>query len=161
MKLYVNEKLLSVHNKFYVRDENNKEVYEISSKVISIGSKTTITDIKGNKITYIEQEILHLTPNYNVYIDDKFEFKITKKFQLLKNDYSLSNEYKVKGNFMMLDFTVYDDKNVEIGSIKRKYISIGDKYEIIINDTSKKELVLAIIVAIANDVNRNQNTSNN
>lgn len=62
---------------------------------------------------------------------------------------------------MMLDFTVYDDKNVEIGNIKRKFILIGDKYEININDTSKKELVLAIIVAIANDVNRNQNTSNN
>ena len=62
---------------------------------------------------------------------------------------------------MMLDFTVCDDRNVEIGSIKRKFISIGDKYEININDTSKKELVLAIIVAIANDVNRNQNTSNN
>ena len=41
-----------------------------------------------------------------------------------------------------------------------KIISIGDKYEIDINDTSKKELVLAIIVAIANDVNRNQNISN-
>ncbi len=49
MKLYVNEKLLSIHNKFYVRDENNKEVYEISSKVISIGNKTTITDIEGIK----------------------------------------------------------------------------------------------------------------
>ena len=41
-----------------------------------------------------------------------------------------------------------------------KIISIGDKYEIDINDTSKKELVLAIIVVIANDVNRNQNISN-
>ena len=59
------------------------------------------------------------------------------------------------------DFKVFDDKNNQIGSIKRKFISIGDKYEIEINDTSKKEIVLAIIVAITNDVNRSQNTSNN
>lgn len=117
--------------------------------------------MEGNKIAYIEQEILHLTPHYNVYINDKLEFKIIKKFQLFKNDYTLSNGYRVEGKFLMLDFKVYDDNNIQIGSIKRKFISIGDKYEIEINDTRKKEVVLAIIVAITNDVNRNQNASNN
>ena len=33
-------------------------------------------------------------------------------------------------------------------------------YEIEINDISKKEIILAIIVAITNDVNRNQQASN-
>ena len=160
MKLYVNEKLFSIHKKFYVKDENNTDVYEISSKIVSFGDKTTINDMQGNKIAYIEQELFHLTPNYNVYIRDEFAFKITKKFQLLKNDYSLSNGYRVEGNFMMLDFTIYDDKNIQIGGIKRKFISIGDKYEINIDDMNKKEVVLAIIVAITNDINRRQNTSN-
>ena len=27
MKLYVNEKLFSLHNKFYVKDENDNDVY--------------------------------------------------------------------------------------------------------------------------------------
>ena len=160
MRLYVNEKLFSVHKKFYVKDENDMDVYEISSKIISFGDKTTITDMQGNKIAYIEQEIFHITPNYNVYINNEFAFKITKKFQLFKNDYSLSNGYRVEGNFMMLDFVIYDDHNNQIGSIKRKFISIGDKYEINIDDINKKEIVLAIIVTITNDVNRNQNSSN-
>ena len=161
MKLYVNEKIFSFHNRFYVKDENDKDVYEISSKIISLGDKTTINDMEGNKIAYIEQEILHLTPHYNVYINDILEFQIIKKFQLFKNDYTLNNGYRVDGNFFMLDFKVFDDNNIQIGSIKRKFISIGDKYEIEINDISKKEIVLAIIVAITNDVNRSQNTANN
>lgn len=78
MKLYVNEKLFSFHNRFYVKDENDKDVYEISSKIISLGDKTTINDMEGNKVAYIEQEILHLTPHYNVYINDTLEFKIIK-----------------------------------------------------------------------------------
>ena len=160
MKLYVNEKLFSLHNKFYVKDENDIDIYEISSKVISIGDKTTISDMQGNKIAYIEQEILHLTPNYNVYIGDELSFKISKKFQLFKNDYVLSNGYKVKGNFIMLDFVILDDKDNQIGSIKRKFISIGDKYEINIDDIEKKDIILSIIVAITNDVNRNQRAAN-
>lgn len=161
MKLYVNEKLFSFHNRFYVKDENDKDVYEISSKIISLGDKITINDMEGNKIAYIEQELLHLTPHYNVYINDILEFQITKKFQLFKNDYTLSNGYRVEGKFMMLDFKVFDNNNNQIGSIKRKFISIGDKYEIEINDPNKKEIVLAIIVAITNDVNRNQAATNN
>ena len=161
MKLYVNEKLFSFHNRFYVKDENDKDIYEISSKIISLGDKTTINDMEGNKVAYIEQELLHLTPHYNVYINDILEFQIIKKFQLFKNDYTLSNGYRVEGKFMMLDFKVFDDNNIQIGSIKRKFFSIGDKYEIEINDPNKKEIVLAIIVAITNDVNRSQNTSNN
>ena len=161
MKLYVNEKLLSLHNRFYIKDENDCDIYEISSKFFSIGDKTTITDMNGNKIVYIEQELLHIMPNYNIYINDNFFCKITKKFQLFKNDYILSNGYKVAGNFLMLDFAIYDDANNQIGSIKRKFITIGDKYEIEILDTSKKEIVLAIIAAISNDINRNQNYANN
>lgn len=161
MKLYVNEKLFSMHRKFYVKDENEMDVYEISSKIISFGAKTTINDMYGNKIAYIEQELFHMTPNYNVYINEEFVFKITKKFQLFKNDYKLSNGYRVDGNFMMLDFIIYDSNDVQIGSIKRKFFSIGDKYEISIDDITKKEIVLAIIVAITNDINRSQNSSSN
>ncbi len=156
MKLYVNEKLTSLHDKFYVKDENNNDVYEINSKIVSIGDKTTITDMNGNKIAYIEQELLHLTPHYNVYVNDELIFKISKMFQLFKNDYLISNGYYVKGDFLSLDFAIYDENKNEIGSIKRKFISIGDKYEIDIADESKKEIILAIIVAIKNDVNRNQ-----
>ena len=59
----------------------------------------------------------------------------------------------------MLDFVIYDENNNQIGSIKRKFISIGDKYEITIDDESKKNIILAIIVTITNDVNRGQSSS--
>lgn len=156
MKLYVKEKLLSIHKKFYITNENDEEVYEISSKVISIGDKTTINDINNNEVAYIEQELFHLTPNYNVYINNNLEFKIAKKFQFLKNDYYLNNGYKVEGNLMMLDFIIYDEKDNKIGKITRKYLSIGDKYEIDIIDETKIVLILSIIVTIANDINRKQ-----
>ena len=159
MKLYVNEKIFSLHNKFYIKDENDVDIYEISSKFFSFGDKTTISDMQGNKIAYIEQELLHITPNYNVYINDEFVFKIQKKFQLTKNDYKLSNGYSVEGNILSLDFDIYDDNNKLIGSIKRKIISVGDKYEITIDDVSKKEIILAIIVAITNDINRSQDST--
>ena len=45
MKLYVSEKLFSLHRKFYITNENKETLYEISSMVLSIGDATTINDV--------------------------------------------------------------------------------------------------------------------
>lgn len=156
MKLYVNEKLYSIHNKFYVKDENNVDIYEISSKVLSFGDKTTITDMHGNIIAYIEQKLFHIMPHYDIYIDGNLVCKINKKFSWFENDYLLSNGYIVDGNFWGLDFVIYDNNNKEIGNIKKEFISIGDKYEINVLDINNIKIILAIIVVIANDINRIQ-----
>lgn len=161
MKFYVNEKLFSIHRKFYVNDEEGNSVYEISSKIISLGDKTTIKDNKENVVSYIEQKLFHLMPSYDVYIDNELVCNITKRFQIFKNDYKIDNGYRVDGNFMMLDFLVYDSKDNEIASITRKFFSIGDKYEISIKNKKDIPLALSIIVAIANDINRIQSSSAN
>lgn len=154
MKLYVNEKLFSLHRKFYITNENKETLYEISSMVLSIGDATTINDKEGNKVAYINQEIFHLSPTYGVYIDGKLSFKIKKN--IIFNDYTLSNGYRVDGNLLMFDFCVFDDKGNKIGSIQRKLFTIGDEYEIDIIDESEKNIILSIIVATINDVNRLQ-----
>lgn len=159
MKFYVSEKVFSLHNKFYVKDEKNEDVYEIASKFFSFGDKTAINDRCGNRIVYIEQRLFHITPCYNVYIRDEFVFKITKKFQLFKNDYVLSNGYRVEGDFLRFDFIIYNEKNYQIGNIKRDPFSRWDEYEINIDDIDKKEIILAIVVAIVNDLNRRQPSS--
>ena len=160
MRLFINEKLFSIHRKFHVINEQEQNVYEISSQVISFGDKTTVTDMMGNKVAYIEQRLLHLMPNYDIYINDQLTCTIAKKFKLFKNDYELSNGFTIKGNFMALNFTIYDENGNPVGELSRKFISIGDKYTIDIYDESKLPIVLSIIVAITNDVNRAQNSNN-
>ena len=50
MKLYVKEKLMSFHNRYFIYDESGEVAYEIESKVISICDKTTIYDKFHNEI---------------------------------------------------------------------------------------------------------------
>lgn len=159
MKLYVNEKLFSLHDKFFVKDESGNDVYEVSSKFFSIGAKMTINDMAGNKVAYIEEEILHLMPHYNIFINDQLVCHISKKLKFFKNDYELDNGYRVDGSLFNLDFVIYDENGNQIGSIKRAFFSISDKYEVEVIDPSKAIIVLSIVVAITKDVNRSQQSS--
>ena len=161
MKLFVKEKLLSMHNRYYIYNENEELTYEIESKVISIGDKTTIYDKEHNVIAYIEQEIFHFTPHYNVYIEGKYKYQIKKKFHFFKNDYELSNMYKVEGSTFSLNFTITNNYGKTIALVNRKFLSIGDKYQIEIIDEDDIYTILTIIVAITNDVDRSQSNSSN
>ena len=161
MKLFVKEKLFSMHNKYYIYNEDNEMVYEIVSKIISIGDKTTIYDAKQNVIAYIEQEILHLMPHYNVYINDEFKYQIKKKFQLFKNDYELSNMYKVDGSPFSYNFIITNSENKAVAVVSREFLTLGDKYQIEILDENDLNTILTIIVAITNDIDRSQSNSSN
>lgn len=159
MKLFVKEKVFSMHNRYYIYNESDELSYEIESKVFSIGDKTTIYDKDRNVVAYIEQEIFHLTPYYNVYIDDEYKYQIKKKFQFFKNDYELSNMYKVDGSTFNLNFTIINNYGKTVALVNRKFLSIGDKYQIEIIDEKDIYTILTIIVAITNDVDRNQANS--
>lgn len=160
MEFFINEKLFSLHDKFYILDSNGNNIYEISSKVFSIGDKITIRDMSGNEILYVEQQLFHLMPHYNVFADGQLICSISKKFKLFANNYHISNDFYVKGNFFGFNFAIYDSNNLQIGSISRKFLTLGDKYVLVVNDLSNIKIILGIIVAIAMDINRNQNNSN-
>lgn len=159
MKLYVKEKVFSIHNRYYIYNENNEIEYEIESKAISIGDKTTIYDKNHNIVAYIEQELFHLMPRYNVYIENNLKYQIKKIFKFFKNDYELSNMYKVSGSALNLDFSITNNYGKEVALVTRKFLSIGDKYQIEILDENDLITILTIIVAITNDVDRAQASS--
>lgn len=161
MKLFIKEKLLSMHNRYYIYNEFGEMEYEIESKVISIGDKTTIYDKNHNIVAYIEQEIFHLMPHYNIYIENEYKYQIKKELKLFKNDYELSNLYKVTGSTFNLDFSIINNYGKEVAIVNRKFLSIGDKYQVDILDEKDLKIILTIIVAITNDIDRSQSAAAN
>ena len=71
----------------------------------------------------------------------------------------LSNLYKVDGSIFSLNFTIVNNYGKEIALVNRKFLSIGDKYQIEILDENDVYTILTIIVAITNDIDRQQANS--
>ena len=161
MKLYAKEKLMSLHNRYFIYNEFEEIQYEIESKAISIGAKTTIYDKYHNTVAYIEEEVLHLMPHYNVYINNALQYHIKKKFHFFNNDYELSNNYNVEGSTFNMNFSILNNQGKLIATVERALLSLGDKYEINILDENDITTILTKIVAITNDIDRAQASSSN
>ena len=80
---------------------------------------------------------------------------------MFKNDYELSNLYKVEGSIFDLNFTIINNYGKKIELVNRNFLSICtvDNYQIEILDEKDIYTILTIIVAITNDVDRNQANS--
>lgn len=151
MKFYIREKLVSLHNKYFIYDENDEQVYELESKYISIGAKTSLKDMDGNELVYVEQEVLHFMPQYNIYINEEFIGKVIKRFKLISNDYEvLELGYTVEGNFLGSSYVVKNSDDEIIANVSRKVVSIGDKYHLEILDEENYLRILGVLIAIIN-----------
>ena len=88
-----------MHNKFYITDEKHNNLFEITNKVLTIGRKTSINDMSGNELIYIEEELFKLfESHYNVFCKGNFSYKIIKRFNIIKKVYELSNGYTAEGD---------------------------------------------------------------
>ena len=149
MKLYINEKVFSLHDKFFIYDENGNNVYEVSSKFPSYWKKTMICDMDGNKLLDIKQVPLKRPSTYDIYEDGKFALKIARVPKCFVRKYELSNGYYAKGVNFPLKVEAYNDNDKAIGTVRKKVFSVGEKYEIEIFEERYELMMLAIAVAMA------------
>ncbi len=160
MKLFIKEKLISFHNRYFIYNEKGEQVYELVSKYFSVGNKTKLLDMDGKELVYVEQELFHLKPVYLLYIEGEFISTIKKKYFVGLPVYEAPElNLKVEGNLLSTEYNIIDESDNIIANAKRKYISIGDKYQLEIYDEKNYLNILGILIAIINVIDERQ--SNN
>lgn len=156
MRLHAKEKYLSIHNRYFIKDENGKDILEIARRIKLAENRICINDINGKELAYIKRELFQIQPKYNVFINNNLKYSITRDFKPFRSDFTLSNNYRVEGQFLSHNFTIYNDKNEKIAEIFREYFKIADKYVIDIIEEKDYLLILTVFVAITDFLDRSQ-----
>ena len=148
-KLYMKQEILSVIDRFYIKDENEEDRYLIEGDYIQVGGKKLhIKDLFDNELLTIKQKLLSLLPKFFVLKNEEQVASIQKKIAFFGSKYIIEGpEWEVKGKIMKHDYTILKDGN-EIANIHKAWISWGDSYEITISDNVDDTLVLAVVLAI-------------
>jgi len=126
----VEQRTLSFGNKFEYFDQSGKLKATANQEVFSLGTVINISDESGNKIGSVEQEI----------IESMFS---------MYSKYSIKDANgKIIGKSDKLDFftTNVDISDMNGGSItmSKAYLSIGDSWEVNINSSIDKRLIIFI-----------------
>lgn len=150
MRYNIRQKIFSFGDNFAITDEYDNEAFIVRGKVFSFGDKLRIEDLNSNELVYIEQELFHLFPVYNLYINGECVATVKKNFTLFGSHFSIDSSvgnFEVDGEFLSHEFTILKNGNV-VAEISKRWFSFSDTYGVDIYDEENESLILALAIVI-------------
>ena len=158
MKLYIKQKVLSLSEKFAVKDEYGNNKYTIKGKFFSIPKQFDIYDDTCSISATIEKKIFTIPQKYGIIIDGVEVAQISKKFTLFKQAFSVTGvNWTIKGDFLAHEYTFFHNNSI-VAQISKEWFTWGDSYVINIVSPSDELFALACVIAIDESISDNNNS---
>ena len=127
MKLAIQQKVFSLHERFQVMDETGEPLYEVKGKALSIGHKLTVTDMRGEEVAYIHQKVMSLVPNYTREMPD--------------------GDWEIRGSFTQHDYTMTCGDET-VATVAQAWFAWGDTYALEVANDADALTALCVLLAI-------------
>jgi uncharacterized protein YxjI len=146
------QKLLSWGDDFYIRDENERDMYFVDGKALSIGDQLSFQDLEGNELAFIKQKVLSWGRTYELYRDGVVAAIVKKElFSPFHHTFNVDvpgpDDLKAEGNFLDMEYTFTRAGNV-MATVSKQWLALGDTYGVDIDDAEDQILVLACTVVV-------------
>ncbi|MFD1420653.1 LURP-one-related/scramblase family protein [Lactiplantibacillus songbeiensis] len=147
-QLYLNQKVWSVREKFAVLDHQDRPVYQAVGSLFKIPKHFDILDLHDHIVATVTKQPFSWLPRFYLKIGDQQVATIQKRFTFFKPRYDLvAAGLTVTGDFWDMNFDV-SRKGQLVGRVAKRWFSIGDKYEMTIQDSADELLIVGLVIAI-------------
>jgi uncharacterized protein YxjI len=146
------QKLFSLGDDFYIRDENNCDVYYVDGKAFSIGSQLAFQDMKGNELAFIKQKVLSLGATYEIYRHGEIAAVVHKDLFTFFNchftvDVPGPDDLEASGEFTDHEYT-FTRGDRAVASVSKQWFAWSDTYGVEVGEGEDEVLILASTVVI-------------
>lgn len=133
MRFVINQKLLSIAGKYFIKDELGNDAFVVKGN-FSLPRKYRVYDMQNNEIVRIKKRMFRLLPRFDYYKGDTMVCYAKRKFS-----------FKPKYEFFAFNYKVVRD-GVVIASVYKAVTFMRDSYVVDVFDAANIPLVLAIAV---------------
>lgn len=152
MRYIMKQKLLSFGDDFYIKDENERDVYFVDGRAFSIGDKLAFKDLNGRELAFIRQKLLAWGPTYEISRDGAIAAVVKKHvFALFHHRFSVDvpgpNDLEAEGDFLDHEYTFKRGERV-VATVSKQWFAWTDTYGIDIADDEDQVLILASAVVV-------------
>src|SRR5690606_26003748 len=103
--LYIKQKLLSLGEKFTVKDESGKDVYFIEGSFLKIPKTFSIKNNRGEEVALITKKVFTFWPKFIVQVYGKDVITIKQQFSFIRHRYSIEGYgIEIKGDWLDMNF---------------------------------------------------------
>lgn len=148
MRLIVKEKIISLTGKYFIKDTNDNEVYEVKGS-FSMPKKFYIRDMDGKEVITIKKRFFRpnifakvvFYQNGKDILTAKRKFSIKPKWEMEGS----AGKYSVTGSIFEWDYNIIKDSK-PIANVLKKITLYRDSYCVDIDDENELPIVLGVTV---------------
>ncbi len=161
-KFYIRQKILSFVDKYNVYNEKMELMYFAKSDFFTLAAKLHLYRAGLDQEIYlIKKRLFTFLPKYDLYKDNKIVATIKKKFTFLIQALHIESEYgnfDIIGDFLNHNYSI-SKNNQEVCKLKKVWLTIGDSYEILIEDDENIDFYIALVILIDNCLHNGSSTN--
>ena len=151
MLFQVKKRVFSLGDKYDILDRNNVAAYSVQGKFFSIGNKLTMLNNSGAEVARIEQRVLSLVSEYDIYQGGQIAAVVKKKvFSLLVPRFTIAGpggNYEMQGDWLNWNYTITQSGQT-VAQISRQLALFQDRYGVEIQPGAVAPLLLAIAIVM-------------
>ena len=152
MRYVLKQKLLSLGDDYYIRDDQGREVYLVDGKAFSIGAKLSFRDLEGNELAFIRQKLFNLAPTYEIHRDGRLAAVVKRElFSFLHHRFTVDvpgpDDLEARGDFLDHEYT-FTRGDREVATVSKRWLALSDTYGVDVADGEDDVLILASAVVV-------------
>lgn len=147
MKLYIKQKVFTLGERFYVKDEFGTDQYYVEGSFFRYPKQFKIYNMKNELVSQIDRQMMKLLPHYNIQTSRK-SLTIKQNLTFLKMSFSILNsDWKLQGDYFGHNYSIISG-NKPLMHLSKHWFTWGDSYELNIIDPDDAILCLSIAVVV-------------
>jgi len=137
-----------MRDKFAVLDAQSRPVYRAVGSLFKIPKQFEILNLEDKVLATVTKKPFAWRPAFKLELGNQQAATIRKQWTLFKPRYELSAVgLTVTGDFWDMNFKVVRQGRI-IGSVSKRWFSVGDKYEMTVQDQADELLLVGLVIAI-------------
>lgn len=147
MKLLLKQRAFSLLDSYDIYDDFGNVVFIVKGK-FAMGHMLEVYTPSGLHVGTLKQKLMRFLPTFEIYINGQYMGCIKKDFTFFVPSFTLDFcGWKVDGNFMEWDYSVYDGMRT-VMTVSKQLMRFSDTYVIEINNDENTLAGLMIALAI-------------
>lgn len=152
MRYRMREKIWTIRDRYIIRDTEDRELFIVEGKLLTLGKKLTFSSSSGQELARIEQKLFAFRPTYFVHREGKASVRVRRMFRpIFKPRYVIDvpgePSIELRGNVWAHEYELTRHSKV-LGSASKKVFSWADSYGIELNDEEDQVLLLCAMVIV-------------
>jgi uncharacterized protein YxjI len=149
MRLYARQRVFSFRTVFNILDSRGRVRYTVKGELLSLTKKLHVFDSSGREVALLRGKIISLLPTYDIYIGNRKAARIVKRLTLFRPSYVITDcNWRVEGNLLQHSYSLYNGRRNRVATISKRWMSIGDCFELDVPDPENEVLAVCMMLAI-------------